>query len=105
MISRSSYFSASSIILSTAWPGVKGKVVEAIYNGAPIVTTRVGAEGIVGVENVLKIEDEAEAFANVVVDLYNDDEALIALANKTQSFIKENFSIDAVWNIIKEDFE
>ena len=25
--------------------GVKGKVVEAIYNGAPIVTTSTGAEG------------------------------------------------------------
>ncbi len=31
--------------------GVKGKVVEAIYNGAPIVTTSVGAEGIPGVED------------------------------------------------------
>ena len=85
--------------------GVKGKVVEAIYNGAPIVTTSVGAEGIAGVEEVLKIEDEAEAFANTVVDLYSDEDALVELANKTQSFIKENFSIDAVWNIIKEDFE
>lgn len=85
--------------------GVKGKVVEAIYNGAPIVTTSVGAEGIAGVEDVLKIEDEAEAFANTVVDLYSDEDALVELANKTQSFIKENFSIDAVWNIIKEDFE
>ena len=85
--------------------GVKGKVVEAIYNGAPIVTTSVGAEGIAGVEDVLKIEDEAEAFANTVVDLYSDEDALVELANKTQSFIKENFSIDAVWNIINEDFE
>lgn len=85
--------------------GVKGKVVEAIYNGAPIVTTSVGAEGIAGAEDVLKIEDEAEAFANTVVDLYSDEDALVELANKTQSFIKENFSIDAVWNIIKEDFE
>ena len=30
--------------------GVKGKVVEAIYNGAPIVTTSVGSEGIPDVE-------------------------------------------------------
>ena len=85
--------------------GVKGKVVEAIYNGAPIVTTSVGAEGIAGVENVLKIADDAEAFADTVVDLYSDYEALTSLANKTQSFIKENFSIDAVWNIVREDFE
>lgn len=85
--------------------GVKGKVVEAIYNGAPIVTTSVGAEGIAGVENVLKIADDAEAFADTVVDLYSDYEALTSLANKTQRFIKEKFSVDAVWNIVKEDFE
>lgn len=85
--------------------GVKGKVVEAIYNGAPIVTTSVGAEGIAGVENVLKIEDDAESFAKTVIDLYSNDNELLELANKTQSFIKENFSTDAVWNIIKEDFE
>mgnify|MGYP004643236403 FL=1 len=85
--------------------GVKGKVVEAIYNGAPIVTTSVGAEGIAGVENVLKIEDDAQSFAKAVVDLYSDDNELVNLANKTQKFIKDNFSINAVWNIIKEDFE
>ena len=38
--------------------GVKGKVVEAIYNGAPIVTTSIGAEGIPQVEDVLLVEDE-----------------------------------------------
>ena len=35
--------------------GVKGKVVEAIYNGAPIVTTSVGAEGIPEVEKTLAV--------------------------------------------------
>lgn len=28
--------------------GVKGKVIEALYNGAPVVTTSIGAEGIGG---------------------------------------------------------
>ena len=38
--------------------GVKGKVVEAIYNGAPIITTSTGAEGIPQVEQVLEVEDD-----------------------------------------------
>ncbi len=50
--------------------GVKGKVVEAIYNGAPIVTTSIGAEGIPQVEDVLLVEDEPEAFAETVTRLY-----------------------------------
>ena len=31
--------------------GVKGKVLEALYNGAPVITTSIGAEGIPFVES------------------------------------------------------
>lgn len=85
--------------------GVKGKVVEAIYNGLPIVTTSVGAEGIEGVEEVLCVEDNADLFAENIVALYDDAEKLSAMGNKTQEYIKEHFSVDAVWNIVKDDFQ
>lgn len=85
--------------------GVKGKVVEAIYNGAPIVTTSVGSEGIPGVEDVLLVEDQPEAFADTVVKTYSDTEKLRELAEKTQSYIRDHFSIDAAWEVIREDFE
>lgn len=85
--------------------GVKGKVVEAIYNGAPIITTSVGAEGIPGVEEVVCVEDDPNCFAERIMSLYQDDEKLIDMAQKTQQFIKEKFSIDAVWNIVKDDFQ
>lgn len=85
--------------------GVKGKVVEAIYNGAPIVTTSVGSEGIPGVEDVLLVEDQPEAFANTVVKTYSDTEKLKELSERTQSYIREHFSIDAAWEVIREDFE
>lgn len=84
--------------------GVKGKVIEAIYNGIPIVTTSVGAEGILGVDNIVKIADEPDTFANAVLDLYLDDDKLIQMAGNTQDFIKDNFSIEAAWSIIKDDF-
>ncbi len=85
--------------------GVKGKVVEAIYNGAPIVTTGVGAEGIVGVENVLSVKDDPTEFAEEILTLYDDMEKLATMGNATQKFIKENFSIEAVWKNIEEDFK
>lgn len=84
--------------------GVKGKVVEAIYNGAPIVTTSIGAEGIPQVENVLLVEDEPERFAETVVELYQDEKACQDLCRKTQKYIREYFSLDAAWKVIEEDF-
>lgn len=84
--------------------GVKGKVVEAIYYGAPIVTTSIGAEGIPQVEDTLMVADEPEAFADAVVRLYQDDAACRELCRKTQAYIKNHFSLDAAWQVIEEDF-
>lgn len=84
--------------------GVKGKVVEAIYNGAPIVTTSVGAEGIPEVEKTLAVADGAEEFADAVVSLYRDPERLKTLSGETQKYIRTHFSVDGAWEIIKEDF-
>ena len=84
--------------------GVKGKVVEAIYNGAPIITTSIGAEGIPQVEDVLLVEDEPEGFADAVVRLYRDNDACLELCEKTQAYIKSHFSVDAAWRVIEEDF-
>lgn len=85
--------------------GVKGKVVEAIYNGAPIITTSVGSEGIPGVEEILLVEDRPERFAKAVTELYDDNERLLTLSGKTQDYIRAHFSIDAVWDVVREDFE
>ena len=85
--------------------GVKGKVVEAIYNGAPIVTTSVGSEGIPGVEDVLLVEDKPEDFARAVAELYTDEKRLCELCARTQEYIKDHFSVDAAWEVIREDFE
>ncbi|MGO4972015.1 glycosyltransferase [[Clostridium] aminophilum] len=84
--------------------GVKGKVVEALYNGMPIVTTSVGAEGIPEVETVLRVEDEPAAFADAVVKLYRDPETLARMAQGTQDYVKKNFSTEAAWSVIEEDF-
>lgn len=84
--------------------GVKGKVVEAIYNGAPIVTTSIGAEGIPQVEDVLVVEDEPEQFAQAVADLYQNEAACRELCERTQRYIREHFSMDAAWRVIEEDF-
>lgn len=85
--------------------GVKGKVVEAIYNGAPIVTTSVGAEGIPEVEKVLSIADGPQEFAAKVIQLYADPGKLKEMAEKTQKYIRRYFSLEGAWMRIQEDFQ
>ena len=84
--------------------GVKGKVVEALYYGTPMVTTPVGAEGIQGVEDIIEIAEKPEDFANAVVELYEDNERLAETVDNYQKYVKSNFSIEAVWKVIEEDF-
>jgi glycosyltransferase involved in cell wall biosynthesis len=85
--------------------GVKGKVVEAIYNGVPIVTTSVGAEGIPNCEDVLVIKDDVDEFADAVVRLYSDDKMLDELSKKMQAYIKKYNSVEAAWSIVGSDFQ
>ena len=84
--------------------GVKGKVIEALYHGAPIVTTSIGAEGIPEAETVMKIEDMPERFASAVSDLYQDPDACGRICRETQTYIREHYSVDAAWRVIEEDF-
>ena len=84
--------------------GVKGKVVEAIYNGAPIITTSTGAEGIPQVGQVLEVEDDPKVFADKTVALYQDNDRCRQMCEGTQKYIREHFSMDGAWKVIEEDF-
>lgn len=84
--------------------GVKGKVVEALYYGTPMVSTTTGIEGIQGAEEFMEVTDDPKEFADKVVALYNDNDRLGKIVEDYQNYVKEHFSTEAVWNIIKEDF-
>ncbi|MFI0428016.1 glycosyltransferase [Mariniflexile sp. HMF6888] len=54
--------------------GLKGKLMDAMQNGTPCVTTTVGAEGMFGDFDANGfVEDEPEAFSNKAVQLYQDE--------------------------------
>ncbi|KAA5823534.1 glycosyltransferase family 4 protein [Algibacter amylolyticus] len=54
--------------------GLKGKIVDAMQKGTPMVTTTVGAEGMFGdFEPNGFIEDDANCFANKAIQLYNNE--------------------------------
>ena len=53
--------------------GLKGKLVDAMQNGTPCVTTSIGAEGMYGdIEPNGCVENDAQEFANKAVTLYNN---------------------------------
>lgn len=52
--------------------GVKGKVVEAMCHGVPVVTTPVGAEGIPEGDKNLCVSHDAEDMARQIIDLYQN---------------------------------
>ena len=55
--------------------GVKSKVVEALQQGLPLVTTPVGAQGLPGVEAVCVVTPDAGVMADAIVALLADDAA------------------------------
>ncbi|HUN40626.1 MAG TPA: glycosyltransferase [Acetobacteraceae bacterium] len=53
--------------------GVKLKVVEALKEGVPLVTTLVGVQGLPGVGNVACVRDDADGFADAICALLMND--------------------------------
>lgn len=85
--------------------GVKGKVIEALYYGLPTVTTSIGAEGIEGAEQALSVADTAEDFAEQTLAYCKDPELSAKTGRNAVAFVKNTFGMEAVWEIVKEDFQ
>ena len=52
--------------------GVKGKVIEALSYGTPVVATSIGAQGLVDAHNFLDVCDTPAEFAATVVEILRD---------------------------------
>ncbi|MDD3346465.1 glycosyltransferase [Oscillibacter sp.] len=85
--------------------GIKGKVVEAMRYGMPVVTTSIGAEGIAGAENILDIADAPEDFARVTAALYNNPASLMTRSAQSYQYIRENFSPENAKQVIGPEFD
>lgn len=70
------YYTRSRVVVAPLryGAGVKGKIIEAVARGIPVVTTSIGIEGIRQSENIVTVCDTAEAFAIHTIDLYRNEE-------------------------------
>ncbi|HUA69281.1 MAG TPA: glycosyltransferase [Candidatus Saccharimonadales bacterium] len=77
--------------------GMKGKIGEAMSWGVPVVTTTIGAEGmnLVDAEHAL-IADTAQAFAEAVLRLYEDEALWTKLSQVGPITVESNWGYNAV---------
>jgi GT2 family glycosyltransferase len=84
--------------------GIKGKVLEAIQQGVPLVTTSVGAEGIPEAESVMAVADTPEALADAIVALYTDESLATAKLGEYADWLRRHFGEERATRIILRDF-
>ena len=80
--------------------GVKGKTVEAMRYGIPLVTTDFGVEGLPGDYAFLSVANNNSDFAAEVLRLYINDEELCRLSRLSTEYIKENFTEEVAKNVL-----
>lgn len=76
--------------------GMKGKVIEAMRFGLPMVTTSIGAQGLSDAGNALSVSDDAERIAQEIIKLAAKDEDWVVQSQAGLEYVKRNFSLDAM---------
>ena len=86
--------------------GVKGKVLSSLAHGLPMVTTSIGAEGIISAEqscDAVRVADHAEGLAALVVELSDySPEQRQTLSAVGRGFIADHFSPAALISSFKQ---
>jgi glycosyltransferase involved in cell wall biosynthesis len=94
---ESSYASATAVVVPLRMgAGLKFKTVEAMMRGIPVVSTSVGAEGLVGEGETagLIVEDDAAGLADALVRVLEDPPAAWRAAAASREWAQSVFSTD-----------
>jgi len=76
--------------------GVKGKVVESLMKGLPVITTSVGIQGLPESAAAIAAADDPQGFAAKVVELYRNQAAWKKQREAGFRYFKANFTEPAV---------
>jgi O-antigen biosynthesis protein len=72
--------------------GVKGKVVESLSHGLPLVSTSIGVEGMPGLSEVIPVRDDVPGIVAALKLLLTDDAAWMAQSAMQTDFAQRFFS-------------
>lgn len=76
--------------------GMKGKVIEALHYGIPLVTTPVGAQGLDGLEAIVPVSGDDGELARRISVLLQDDETWLRTSREQQKYMEGRFSLQAM---------
>ncbi len=103
-----SYFRDSDVFVCPVrlGGGFRGKILEAMASGVPVVSTGLGAEGVPARtgENIL-LADTPEEFAGAAVRLLEDEGLRNRIATNARKLVVENFSWQRGVEILSEVLE
>lgn len=80
--------------------GVKGKAVEAMARGVPVVMTSVGAQGIENAETLAIVEDDPKAMAEAIIAAAANRDECVRKGKVAVDFIRRWYSERAVANLL-----
>ncbi|MEN0037233.1 MAG: glycosyltransferase [Cellvibrio sp.] len=84
--------------------GVKNKVVEAMAYGVPLITTEVGAQGLVGLDKIIPVTSDEEIFAAQVLAVMDNDEQWQKLSFAGNRYVNQHFSLAAMQSTLSPVF-
>jgi len=84
--------------------GIKGKIIESMYHGVPVITTDCGAEGIDNRSRMLIIVNESMEFASEINSIYSKADILNSMSIRGKSFVDDYYSIDSAAKEINKLF-
>lgn len=101
------YYANSRVVVAPLrfGAGMKGKVVEAMRFGVPLVTSPTGAQGLAAASDFISVAGLAQEFADDVLRLLDDDAHWREVSAKAQDYARATFSEEALWNIVARDVD
>jgi O-antigen biosynthesis protein len=82
--------------------GIKGKVTEALSHAVPIVTTPVGAEGVLEAATAVRIASPHD-FAAQIVSVYDNPEVLEEMVMRGVEIVANHYSVAALKNTLAKE--
>lgn len=86
-----------ALVPLTFGAGIKLKVVEALFNGTPLVTTEVGAQGLPGIDSMIPVCNDDETFSQAAIGMLQmNDSSWVRQSNDQTQYVEKHFSRGAM---------